>query len=332
MKVLFIGGTGVISQAVSRLAIKRGVDLYLFNRGKSRLFVPEGAKLIEGDIRNPQAAAEALEGLEFDSVVNWIAFQPEHVETDLALFRNRTRQYIFISSASAYGKPPRHYRITEETPLSNPFWSYSRDKIACEQRLMEAWREENFPVTIVRPSHTYGNTSIPVALSASGAPWSVVDRMRRGGKIIVHGDGTSLWTLTHNTDFAAAFVGLLGHPEAIGEAFHITSDEVLTWNQIHLAIGQAAGVEPELIHIPSDFIAGLFPEYTGTLLGDKAHSVVFDNSKIKRLVPDFQARTPFAEGIRQTIEWFGRHPERQTVDEAWNRKMDQIIQVFEKGR
>lgn len=331
MKVLFIGGTGVISQAVSKLAVERGMDLYLFNRGKSRMFIPEGAKLIEGDIRDPRAAAEALKGHEFDVVVDWIAFTPDHVATDLALFRGRTKQYVFISSASAYEKPPRHYLITEETPLSNPYWQYSRDKIACELALMEAYQREAFPVTIVRPSHTYGDTSIPIALSAA-TPWSIVDRMRRGGKIIVHGDGTSLWTLTHNTDFAAAFVGLLGHPEAIGEAFHITSDEVLTWDRIHLEIGRAAGVEPELIHIPSDFIAERFPEYLGRLHGDKAHSAVFDNSKIKRFVPGFAAKTPFAEGIRQTIDWFERHPERQTVDEAWNRKMDQLIQVFEKGR
>jgi nucleoside-diphosphate-sugar epimerase len=332
MKVLFIGGTGVISQAVSRLAVERGVELYLFNRGNSRSFIPEGAKLIVGDIRNPQSAAEALGGHEFDAVVNWIAYTPDHVETDLALFKGRTKQYVFISSASAYQKPPERYLITEETPLANPYWSYSRDKIACENVLMEAHRRDGFPVTIVRPSHTYGNTSIPIALSASGAPWSIVDRMRRGGKIIVHGDGTSLWTLTHNTDFAAAFVGLLGHPEAIGEAFHITSDEVLTWDQIHRAIGNTAGVEPDIVHIPTDFIVSLFPEYVGPMLGDRTHCAVFDNSKIKRLVPEFQAKVPFAEGIRQTIAWFERHPERQTVDEAWNRKMDQIIQVYEKGR
>lgn len=332
MKVLFIGGTGVISQAVSRLAIERGMELVLFNRGRSRAFLPEGATLIEGDIRNPEAAAEALEGMAFDAVVNWIAFTPEHAASDVALFRGRTKQYIFISSASAYEKPPSHYLITEETPLSNPFWQYSRDKIACEEVLLKAHHEEGFPVTIVRPSHTYGNTNIPVALSAPGAPWSIVDRMRRGDKIIVHGDGTSLWTLTHNTDFAAAFVGLIGHPEAIGEAFHITSDEVLTWNQIYGEIGRAAGVEPDLIHIPSDFITGLFPDYYGTLLGDKAHSAVFDNSKIKRFVPGFEAKTSFATGIRQTIAWFERHPERQTVDEAWNRRMDQIIHVYQKGR
>lgn len=332
MKVLFIGGTGVISQAVSRLAIARGMELVLFNRGRSRSFMPEGARLIEGDIRDPQAAEEAIKDEQFDVVVNWIAFTPEHVATDLALFRGRTNQYVFISSASAYEKPPARYLITEETPLANPFWQYSRDKIACEEALMAAYREEGFPVTIVRPSHTYGNTNIPVALSASGAPWSIVDRMRRGNKIIVHGDGTSLWTLTHNTDFAAAFIGLLGHPDAIGEAFHITSDEVLTWDRIHQEIGRAAGVEPDLIHIPSDVIAGLFPDYYGTLHGDKAHSVVFDNSKIKRFVPDYEAKTSFAEGIRQTMAWFERHPERQTVDEAWNRRMDQIIHVYQKGR
>lgn len=260
MKVLFIGGTGLISQAVSPLAVDQGIELYLFNRGQRDEFVPEGAKVIKGDIRNPAEAALVLRDYEFDVVVDWIAFTPEHVQADIDLFTGKTKQYIFISSASAYQKPQRNYVITEETPLENPYWEYSRNKIACEQLLMEAYKANGFPVTIVRPSHTYGNTAIPAALTSGQHPWSLIDRIRRGLPLVIHGDGTSLWTLTHNSDFAKGFVGLLGHPEAIGEAIHITSDEVLNWNQIYAAIGQAAGVEPKVVHISTDFITAFSPQ------------------------------------------------------------------------
>ncbi|WP_067934333.1 SDR family oxidoreductase [Alicyclobacillus kakegawensis] len=332
MKVLFIGGTGLISQAVSRLAVERGIELYLLNRGQRSEFVPEGAVVIHGDIRSPSAVKEALAGRHFDAVVDWIAFTPDHVRTDIDLFQGRTDQYVYISSASAYQKPPTHYLVTESTPLANPYWQYSRDKIASEELLMDAYRETGFPVTIVRPSHTYGDTMIPASINSQEHPWSLVDRMRRGKKIIVHGDGTSLWTMTHNTDFAKGFVGLLGNPQAIGHAFHITSDEVLTWDQIYEAIGKAAGVKPNLVHISSEFIAACCPQYTGGLLGDKAASLVFDNSKIKRFVPDYCATIPFAEGIRRTIAWFEAHPERCTVDEEWDREMDRIIAAYELGR
>lgn len=328
MKVLFIGGTGLISTAVSKLAVDQGIELYLFNRGQSSSSIPQGAKLIEGDIRDKAAAAKVLADHEFDAVVDWIVFTPEHAESDIELFRGRTKQYIFISSASAYQKPLEHYRITESTPLVNPFWPYSRDKIACEELLMAAYRQEGFPVTIVRPSYTYGDTKIPASLNSSSHSWSLVDRMRRDLPIIVHGDGSNLWTMTHNTDFAAGFIGLLGHPEAIGEAFHITSDEVLTWDQIYQQIGEAAGVKPKIVHIASDFITSLYPEHTGGLHGDKAVSAVFDNSKIKRYVPSFQAKISFAEGIKRTIRWFEQHPEAQGIDEAWNRKIDHILAAY----
>ncbi|KRE25152.1 SDR family oxidoreductase [Paenibacillus sp. Soil522] len=332
MKVLFIGGTGLISEAVSRLAIARGIELYLFNRGKRDGFVPDGAKVITGDIRDAHAAAAALQGHVFDVVVDWIAFTPEHVSVDIELFRGRTKQYIFISSASAYQKPPKHYMITEEaTPLENRYWQYSRDKIACEQLLLEKQAEAEFPVTIVRPSFTYGDTMIPAALNSWPHPWSLIARMREGRPVIVHGDGSSLWTMTHNTDFAKGFVGLLGREEAIGQAYHITSDEVLTWNQIYEAIGEAAGVEPKLVHISTDFLVSHDPDLEGGLLGDKSVTSVFDNSKIKSLVPEFEATLSFAEGIKRTVAWFEAHPERCSVDEAWNEQMDSIIAAHAAG-
>ncbi|NQX48433.1 SDR family oxidoreductase [Paenibacillus tritici] len=326
MKVLFIGGTGLISQAVSRLAVERGIELYLFNRGERSGFVPKGAQVIQGDIRDKDKAAEALKDYDFDVVVDWIAFTPEHVQTDIDLFTGKTRQYIYISSASAYQKPQRSYLITEETPLVNPYWQYSRDKIASEQLLLEAYQKSGFPVTIVRPSHTYGDTAIPAALTSWSHPWSLVERIRKGQPLVIHGDGTSLWTLTHNTDFAKGFVGLLGHPEAIGEAVHITSDEVLNWNQIYAAIGAAAGREPKVVHISTDFIAANTPAGTADgLIGDQAVSSVFDNSKIKRLVPDFQATVPFAEGVKQSIAWFESHPERCTSDPDFSKMLDGLI-------
>jgi len=333
MKLLFVGGTGVISQAVSRLVLEQGHELWLFNRGNRRELVPDGAKVIEGDIRNPAAAAEALRGHEWDAVVDWIVFTPDQARADIELFRGKTRQYVFISSASAYQKPLRHYIISEaSTPLENPYWEYSRNKIACERLLMDEYRASGFPVTIVRPSFTYGDTMIPAAINSWTKPWSIVDRMRRGKPIIVHGDGTSLWTMTHNTDFAVGFAGLLGRPEAIGEAYHITSDEVLTWNQIYEAIGRAAGVEPQLVHIASDFIVSHWPEMEGGLLGDKAVSAVFDNAKIRALVPAFRPKVPFAEGIRRTIAWFESAPDRQATDDEWNARCDRLVEAHERAR
>jgi nucleoside-diphosphate-sugar epimerase len=332
MKVLFIGGTGLISEAVSKLAIERGIELYLFNRGKRDAHVPSGAKVILGDIRDPKSAASALDGYHFDVVVDWIAFTPEQVSVDIELFRGRTKQYIFISSASAYQKPPVHYIITEDaTPLENKYWQYSRDKIACEQLLQEEHASTEFPFTIVRPSFTYGDTMIPAALNSWPHPWSLIARIRAGLPVIVHGDGSSLWTMTHNSDFAKGFVGLLGREEAIGEAYHITSDEVLTWNQIYEAIGAAAGVEPKLVHISSQFLVSHDPELTGGLLGDKAVTSVFDNSKIKQLVPEFEATLSFAEGIKRTVAWFEAHPERCTEDAEWNEQMDAIIAAHASG-
>jgi nucleoside-diphosphate-sugar epimerase len=322
MKVLFIGGTGIISSACAQQALEQGIDLYLLNRGRSFRPSPPGAKALHGDIRDPNGAA-VLAGHTFDVVVNWIAFTPQHIETDLALFHGRTGQYIFISSASAYHKPVRSLPITESTPLHNPFWAYSRDKIACEERLLRAYRDDGFPMTIVRPSHTYDRTLLPMH-----GRYTMVDRMRRGLPVIVHGDGTSLWVLTHHRDFARGFTGLLGNPAALGEAFHITSDEALPWNEIYRMVGRAAGVEPHLVHVPSDFIAAINADFGSSLLGDKAHSVIFDNSKIKRLVPGFQATIPFHQGVREIMAYYDGDPARQTIDELFNQLLDRILDAY----
>lgn len=330
MKVLFIGGTGLISTACTRLAAERGIDVAVMNRG-NQADLPPGVTSLVADMRDEAAVARALDNEHFDVVVDWIAFTPEQVERDIALFRGRTGQYIFISSASAYQKPVSHYLITESTPLANPFWEYSRNKIACEERLLRANREEGFPITIVRPSFTYGDTQIPLAVNSWQFPYTAIARMRAGKPLIVPGDGTSLWTMTHNTDFAKGFVGLLGHQQAIGHAFHITSDESLTWDQIYAATAAAAGTELKIVHIASDFLAACNPDFRGGLIGDKAASVVFDNTKIKRFVPDFCATTPFARGIEQTLAWFEADPARQQTDAATERQWDMLIDAYERG-
>jgi nucleoside-diphosphate-sugar epimerase len=321
LKVLFIGGTGIISSACSALAIERGIDLYLLNRGNAPRPVPTGATVLRGDIRDLESARSALSGQSFDVVVNWIAFTTEHVETDLELFRGRVGQYIFISSASAYQKPPLSVPITESTVLHNPVWDYSRAKIACEERLVRAYREEDFPATIVRPSHTYDQTLLPM----SGG-YTTIDRMRQGKPVVVHGDGASLWTLTHHRDFARGFVGLLGNPQTIGEAFHITSDEVLTWDQIYRIFATAAGAPPPtLVHVPSEVIAVYDRRIGDGLLGDKAHCGVFDNSKIKRFVPDYMATIPLYLGAREVMAWYDADPARQKVNEAFDSLTETLI-------
>lgn len=325
MKVLFIGGTGIISSAVSKLAVEKGIELYHFNRGKSHRKI-DGVINILGDIRNVEQTKEILKNYYFDVVVNWISFLPEHVLADIEIFSGKTSQYIFISSASAYEKPISKLPITEETPLINPFWQYSRDKATCEKILLEAHKSKNFPATIVRPSHTYDNTLIPTDWG-----YTILDRMIKGKRIIIQGDGTSLWVLTHNSDFAVGFVGLFGKKEAIGEAFHITSDELLTWNQIYKMIAVEWGVELKAIHIPSGFIAKYNQEHGAGLLGDKSHSVIFDNSKIKKLVPEFQCKIPFSEGVKEIIAWYKNHKEWQIVNEEINKSVDGIIQAYEKN-
>jgi nucleoside-diphosphate-sugar epimerase len=335
MRVLFIGGTGIISTASTRLAAERGIDLTVLNRGRravdKAVDLPAGVRRLTIDIEDEAAAAQALADERWDAVVNWTVFIPGQIERDLRLFSCRTRQYIFISSASAYQKPVGHYLITESTPLANPFWQYSRDKIACEERLMKAYREDGFPVTIVRPSLTYGDTQITLAVNSWLKSYTVVDRMRRGKKVIVPGDGSSLWVITHNSDLAKGLVGLLGNPQTIGHAFHITSDEVMTWDQYYRIVAEAAGAEAKLVHITSDFLAACQPEHLGSLVGDKAVSVVFDNSKIKRFVPGYCATTPFAQGIRRTLAWFDADPARRQVDNEADAAWDRLIEAWERG-
>jgi nucleoside-diphosphate-sugar epimerase len=333
MKILFVGGTGLISSACSDLAVQRGMQLYLLNRGSSTKYPsPEGAFLLVGDVnRDESGVAALLEEHHFDVVVDWIAFNPEDIERDLRLFKGRTDQFIFISSASAYQKPPEHYLITEETPLQNPYWEYSRNKIACEERLMKAFHQDGFPVTIVRPSLTYGPSQIPLCMGSWTHPYTLIKRMKEGRKIIIPGDGTSLWVFTWNADFAKGFLGLFGHQDALGEAFHITSEEVLTWNQAYQEVGRVLGVELNVVHIPSDLIAAYDDEALGSLIGDKVNSVVFDNSKIKDLVPDFNCEVPWSEGVRRALAWFEADPFRQTIDAEANQLWDRVISAYEQA-
>jgi len=328
MRVLFIGGTGNISIAATRLLAERGVDLTLLNRGQRDVALPDGVRQIQADIRDRESAAEALRGEEFDVVVDWVAYLPGHVESDIALFGGRVSHYVFISSATVYERPSPFFPTVEQAPLGNVHWQYARDKIACEERLRREHERNGFPATIVRPSYTYGETWIPTAIE--GQDYTIVERMRRGKKIIVPGDGESLWTMTHNTDFARALVGLLGNAEAAGESFHITSDEVQSWNQISETIAAAAGLEARIAHIPSDFIAAAEPELGPGLLGDKSHSLVFDNSKVKRFVPGWEAVVPFAEGVARSMAWFEADPARRVIDEEWSERLDRIVAAYER--
>ena len=322
LRVLFIGGTGVISAAAAQRAVAVGHRLTILHRGSETLRpAPEGAEVLKADIRDTASVRAALGSRMFDVVVDCVAFTADHVATDIELFAGRTGQYVFISSASAYQKPPARLPILESTPLRNPFWQYSRDKIACEDLLVKAYRQDGFPATIIRPSHTYDRTMI--ALTGG---WSDIARMRAGKPVVVHGDGTSLWTLTHSSDFAKALVGLLGLPQAVGDSFTITSDEYLPWNEIYEIFAQAAGAPaPQLVHIASDTIAAAAPDVGPSLLGDKSHSVVFDNSKVKALVPEFVCTVPFAVGARQVLSWFDSNPDQQRVDERLNATFDQLI-------
>jgi len=330
MKILFIGGSGVISRAVTQQTIAAGHELWLLNRGKRRPI--EGARSLVADMADIEGVRAALRGHTWDVVVQFIAFAPADIRRDLELFRDRTRQYIFISSASVYQKPPAHYLITESTPRANPHWEYARLKIACEEELEAATDAMGFPGVIVRPSYTYGEDMVPLVLNASGKSWTLIERMRRGAPVIIPGDGNSLWTMTHNTDFAQGLIGLFGIPATIGEAFHITSDEVLTWNQIFRHAAEAAGVDaPKFVHIASDFVISCVPTAEGTLLGDKAVSAVFDNTKIKRFVPGFAAKTRFAEGIRRTIAWFDADPARRQIDEATNQRWDKLVAAYDNA-
>ena len=324
MKVLFIGGTGNISTASSRLAIANGIDLYVLNRGTLKVDLP-GVSSIMGDVNKPETLSTLKEHT-WDVVVNWIAFDVNDIERDLALFKGKTKQYIFISSASCYQTPLSYPVITESTPLCNNLWDYSNNKIQCEDRLLKAYREDGFPITIVRPSLTY-DTVIPIAIGGFNE-YNTADRILKGKEIIIHGDGTSLWTVTHADDFAKGFVGLLGLTQAIGHAFHITSDEVLTWNMIYKILADSLGKEAKVVHIASDFICTIEPDFTGTLLADKAESVLFDNTKIKTFVPGFKATIPFAEGIKRTLNWLDENPERKVINPQTERQIENVLRAY----
>ena len=330
MKVLFIGGTGLISTACTKLALARGIEVVHLNRA-SGVHPMDGVRTLVADARDEAAVARALGNEQFDAVVDWVAYGADDIERDIRLFRGRTGQFVFISSASAYKKPLGWWLTSESTPLSNPLWDYSRGKIAGEERCLRALRDEGFPITIVRPAHTYGDWSMPLAVASWSHPFSPIARWRAGKKLIVPGDGQTLWTLTHNTDFAVGLVGLLGLRQAIGHAFNIVSDEALTWDEIYRQVAAAAGVECRIVHIPTDFIVACRPDFEGRLAGDASNCLVFDNSKIKQFVPDFRWSVHFSEGIKRTIAWYDADPARQTVDvemEAWQ---DRLIELYESG-
>ena len=333
MKVLLIGGTGTISMAITKLLLQKGEEVWLLNRGTRTAELPEGANFITTDIGNEEETAKKLEGMTFDAVCEFIGFVPSQLERDYRLFAGKTKQYIYISSASAYQKPLSDFKITESTPLSNPYWQYSRDKIACEEYLMKMYRENGFPVTIVRPSHTYDERSVPLGVHGNKGSWQVVKRMMEGKPVIIHGDGTSLWTMTHNSDFAKAYVGLIGNIHAIGESYHITSDESVTWNQIYQIIADALGVKLNAYYVPSDFLAKTSNyDFTGSLIGDKSNSVVFDNSKVKRAVPDFVATTRLDMGIKLAIKNILSKPELQVEDPEFDEWCDKVIDSLEKAK
>lgn len=324
MKVLFIGGTGNISAASSKLAISKGIELYHLNRGQTKRAL-SGVKSILGDIYKPNTLSE-LKKHQWDVVVNWIAFDVNDIERDISLFKNRTKQYIFISSASCYQTPLSYPVITESTPLCNNLWDYSHNKILAEERLQKAYREEDFPITIVRPSLTY-DTVIPIAIGGFNK-YNTAQRIRDGKEIIIHGDGTSLWTVTHSEDFAKGFVGLLGLTQAIGHAFHITSDEILSWNMIYKILADSLGREAKVVHIASDFICKVAPSFTGTLLADKAESVLFDNKKIKTFVPEFKATIPFSRGIKRTLQWLDENPENKIIDQETEDLIERVLEAY----
>ncbi len=326
MKVLMIGGTGTISMAITRLLCQSGWEVYLLNRGSRRAEAPAGIHWIQADMNEEAAVQQAIEGLQFDCVCQFIGFEPWQVERDIRLFSGKTKQYLYTSSASAYHKPGADYRITEGTTLANPYWQYSRNKIACEEVLMKAYREQQFPVTIIRPSHTYDNRSVPLGVHGDKGSFQVLKRMMEGKPVIIHGDGTSLWTMTHNTDFAKGYVGLMGNSHAIGEAFQITNDETLTWNQIYSTIARCLGVELKPYYVSSYFLAATGKyDMLGSLIGDKANSVVFDNRKLKAAVPDFRPTVRFEQGVAEAIANVMAHPELQQEDPAFDAWCDQVI-------
>ena len=335
MKILIIGGTGTISSAITRQLAESGHELWLLNRGSRKNEVPAGVRQVICDINDEAEVIRQTGDHVFDAVCEFIGFLPSQVERDIRLFSGRTRQYVYISSASAYNKPASNHVITEGTTLANPYWEYSRNKIACEELLMKTYRKEGFPVTIVRPSHTYCERGVPVSVHGLKGSWQVLKRMMEGKPVLVQGDGSSLWTLTWNEDFARGFIGLLGNPKAIGEAFQIMSDEQLTWNQIYQSVANALGVTFKPYYASSEFLAAVSPkayDFTGNLLGDKSVTVVFDCTKVKRAVPGFCATTRFDEGVRRCVAYLQSHPELQEEDPEFDAWCDRVIEALEQAK
>lgn len=333
-KALFIGGTGTISMAITKaLATSNEWELYLLNRGSRDSEIPPQVKVIKADINNEADVASKLKDMQFDCVCDFIGFEVPSVERDYRLFKDKTEQYMYISSASAYNKPCRNHVITEGTSLANPYWEYSRNKIKCERYLLDRYEQDDFPITIIRPSHTYDNRNVPLGVHGKNGSWQVVKRIMEGKPVIIHGDGTSLWTMTYNEDFAKGFIGLMGNPHAIGEAFQITSDESLTWNQIYEAIADAVGVKLNPYYVPSDLLAKVSDyDFEGSLLGDKANSVVFDNSKLKSVVPDFCCTTRFDQGVRIVIENCLKNIDKQIEDPEFDAFCDRVINAMEEAK
>lgn len=334
-EALFIGGTGTISMAITELLATRPEwHLTVLNRGSRKAELPEGVSELNVDINDEDAVRKALSGKHFETVCDFIGFVPAQVERDYRLFKGITNQYMYISSASAYNKLPADYRITEGTTLANPYWEYSRNKIACEEFILKKYREEGYPVTIIRPSHTYDKRAVPLGVHGSKGSYSVIKRMLEGKPVIIHGDGTSLWTMTYNEDFAVGFVGLMGNPHAIGEAFQITCDETLTWNQIYQTVAKTLGVTLKPYYVASEFLAAAGPQYdfTGSLIGDKSNSVVFDNTKLKRAVPEFCPKIHFEKGIRRTITYVLAHPKLQVEDPEFDAWTDRVIAALEAAK
>ncbi len=333
MKTLCIGGTGTISTAITTLLAKQGHEVFLLNRGSRSSEIPDGVTVLKCDVNDERSLVNTVKGMEFDVVSDFIAFVPSQVERDYRVFKGKTKQFIFISSASAYQKPLSNYQITEGTPLANPYWEYSRNKIACEEFLMKKYREEGFPVTIIRPSHTYDERAVPLGVHGKKGSWQVVKRILEEKPVIIHGDGTSLWTMTHNSDFAKAYVGLMNNVHALGEAVQITSDESLTWNQIYESIARAVNKPLKAVHVSSEFLAACSDyDFTGSLIGDKSNTVVFDNTKLKRLVPDFCASVRFDQGVKKTIDYIIQHPVFQHLDPEFDQWCDALICGLEEAQ
>ncbi len=332
MKALMIGGTGTISMAITRLLTETGWEVYLLNRGSRKLEMPALVHWIQADMNDEESVRAAICGMQFDCVCEFIGFEREQAERDIRLFAGKTKQYLYTSSASAYHKPAADYRITEGTALANPYWQYSRNKIACEEVLMQAYREQQFPVTIIRPSHTYDNRNVPLGVHGANGSYQVLKRMLEGKPVLIHGDGTSLWTMTHSTDFAKGYVGLMGNPHAIGEAFQITNDETLTWNQIYATIARCLGVGLKPYYVSSYFLAATGKyDMLGSLIGDKSNSVVFDNRKLKAAVPGFQPTVRFEQGVGDTIANVMAHPELQREDPEFDTWCDKVIAAQENA-